>query len=270
MKKINYPELSKMLLNIVIYLVFLIYMINLIITTPQAGTKFLYLFILVVFLGFAVWYEVLKQLYRKALTLLLFDCDPEKSFNTFNQLIKMDLFKSYRMAQLVYLTLYYTDTYQMEKLKQLLDEHDKEFRSSLELLLVADYNSYTYYRVTGNKTQMKRIYPKLIELRDVKIKKKSIAPYYNWDYVSGTYSLAVNDLKKARTYLEHVDLINSNKREKCHYYISMHELALRENRPDEMVKWRKLLLAEGNLMNYANYLAIQTGGFTYEKTQDDR
>ncbi len=270
MKKINYPEVSKMLLNILIYLIFLIYMINLIITSPQTGTKLLYSFILVVFLGFAIWYEVLKQLYRKALTLLLFDCDPDKSFSTFNQLIQMDLFKSYRMAQLVYLTLYYTDTYQMEKLKSLLDDHDKEFRSSLELLLVSNYNYYNYYRVTGNKTQMKRIYPKLVELRDVKIKKKKIAPYYNWDYVSGTYSMAVNDFKKARTYLEHVDLINSNKREKCHYYISMHELALRENRPEEMMKWRKLLVAEGNRINYTSYLSIETGGISDEETQDDR
>ena len=68
----------------------------------QINLKVLFILLLAVILGIALYSEHLKHLYRNAIKTIAFDLDPEKANNEFNTLLKKDVFHAYNNDKKIY------------------------------------------------------------------------------------------------------------------------------------------------------------------------
>ena len=109
LEKMSFSQNAQQIISYAFYILFAGYSIYKIIQTEFISTKVLFILLLAVILGIALYSEHLKHLYRNAIKTIAFDLDPEKANNEFNTLLKKDVFHAYNNDKKIFDTLYYID-----------------------------------------------------------------------------------------------------------------------------------------------------------------
>lgn len=212
-------EIVRLLINIIAFVIFLVFGIQQINANADLAGKTILAVLIFTFLFFAIWYELVRYVHRQAIFTLNFECDPDKARTIMEKCKKLDFFNGYRNPNVIFDLLYHTDKQDSEALINLITKYEKSLlKRSLDMLLVYNYSMFTYNRLIGNKTQCRKHYQGMIELKDKKIKGKKISPLYNWEVLEAELQLVNQDYKKAYASLNNANISRMNVREQSYYY----------------------------------------------------
>jgi hypothetical protein len=211
-------EIIRLIINVIAFVIFLIFGIQQINASAEIAGKTMLSMLIFTFLFFAIWYEWVRYVHRKAIYTLNFECDPEKAKAIMHKCKKLDFFNSYKNPNVIFDLLYHTDKQDAESLINLIQTHEKSLlKRSLDMLLVYNYSMFTYNRMIGNKTQCRKFHQGMLELKDKKIKGKRISPLYNWEMLDAELHLVNQDYKKAYASLNNTNISRMNNREQSYY-----------------------------------------------------
>ena len=100
LEKMSFSQNAQQIISYTFYILFAGYSIYKIIQAEFISTKILFIILLIIILGIALYSEYLKHLYRKAIKTIAYDLNPEKANEQFNELSKnkLAIFISHRMA----------------------------------------------------------------------------------------------------------------------------------------------------------------------------
>ena len=212
-------EWLRIIINVLIYIIFLIFGFQQILAARDFVAKIMLSILIFAFLFIAIWYEYVRFVHRKAIYTLNFECDPDKAHAIMETCRKIDFFRGYQYPIAVFELLYYTDKQNPEALIGLINQYEKSLlKRSLDMLLVYNYSMFAYYRMISNKTQCRKFHQSLMELKDRKIKGKRISPLYNWEVLEAEIHLINQDFKKAYASLNNTNTTLMNPREMAYYY----------------------------------------------------
>jgi hypothetical protein len=212
-------EIIRLLINIIAFVIFLVFGIQQINASTDLAGKTMLSILIFTFLFFAIWYELVRYIHRQAIYALNFECDLQKAQSIMEKCKKLDFFNAYRNPNVIFDLLIHTDNQDPEALIALINTHEKRLlKRSLDMLLVYNYSMFTYNRMIGNKTQCRNFHSKMLELKDRKIKGKTISPLYNWEVLDAELHLVNQDFKKAYASLNNVNISRMNVREQSYYY----------------------------------------------------
>ena len=212
-------EIIRLAINIIAFVIFLVFGIQQINASSDSAGKTMLFILIFPFLFFAAWYELVRYIHRQAIFALNFECDPDKARAIMEKCKKLDFFNGYKNPNVIFDLLYYTDKQDSEVLINLINKHEKSLlKRSLDMLLVYNYSMFTYNRLINNKTQCRKHHQGMVELKDRKIKGKSISPLYNWEVLDAELHLVNQDFKKAYASLNNANISRMNVREQSYYY----------------------------------------------------
>lgn len=219
LNRFRFSEPARKYIMYIMYCIFTIYTLLKLINEPTAEGKVAYLILLLLFMGVALWAEYLKRIYQHMISSLTMECDCAKAKHYYHMLKKKDILKNYKNPLYIFDTLYYQDINQPDMCLNILEEHDKMFRSSLDYLLIRNYTYfYSYYR-KGNRTQVKKYYQEVIKVRGAKVKGTKVNPLYSWEFIDAMYYSSTKDFKKSLQSFQKVHTQNFNHRELSQYYL---------------------------------------------------
>ena len=98
-------ELSTLIFNLVILLIFILFTVNLMMTQEKPGSTFALGFILVFFTSSMILKEILNFIFQKAIYQLTVECDPMTAYETIKVLRKWDILKSYTISYVAFSSL---------------------------------------------------------------------------------------------------------------------------------------------------------------------
>ncbi|MCV3755136.1 hypothetical protein OF390_03925 [Limosilactobacillus fermentum] len=202
---------GKAVLNVIVYLLFAIYVAYLIAVAPIMSAKVLYSIILVIALGTCLYYEYLKHFYHKMIGVLINDCDPQQAISLRNQFQKLDVFRGFKGSLIIFNTLLLMDTGQYESCLRWLNENDRFFRSSIDNLFIMYHTRLQLAWLLNDPTAADFAMNGLTKIRGTKQKKYS--PLFSWDEIDGLDCLIKGRHTKALQYFLHVDREKLNQRE---------------------------------------------------------
>ena len=96
LEKMSFSQNAQQIISYTFYILFAGYSIYKIIQAEFISTKILFIILLIIILGIALYSEYLKHLYRKAIKTIAYDLNPEKANKQFNELLKKDVFHAYK------------------------------------------------------------------------------------------------------------------------------------------------------------------------------
>lgn len=212
-------EIIRLAINIIAFVIFLVFGIQQINASTDLTGKALLSILIFTFLFFAIWYEFVRYIHRQAIYALNFECDTQKARLIMEKCRKLDFFNAYKNPNVIFDLMIHTDNQDAEALIHLINAQEKRLlKRSLDMLLVYNYSMFTYNRFIGNKTQCRNFHQKMFELKDKKIKGKTISPLYNWEVLDAELHLINQDFKKAYASLNNANISRMNMREQSYYY----------------------------------------------------
>lgn len=248
-KNLTFSKKQKDIVNIVIYVVFIGMMIKWIIDADQMAVKITYTCILLIFGFVVIYYEYLKKLNERAVLTLIEKCDPYQGMHLIHKLERLDIFKSFKQAILIYKLLALRDQGNYdETLKILKDIGKKQFSSSYDLLLIYHHSLFQAYCAMNNSEQAEISYQEVMALRHKKKGLKKINPLIAWDEVSSMYYYTIGRYKESHKYLKQVSTDHMNKREQIHYHMLAGHIALAKKQIKDARKSFKEVLVRDNQM----------------------
>ncbi|PKM63786.1 MAG: hypothetical protein CVU96_06110 [Firmicutes bacterium HGW-Firmicutes-20] len=254
-------EIIRLVINVIAFVVFLIFGIQQINASSDIAGKTMLSILIFTFLFFAIWYELVRYVHRQAIFALNFECDPDKAKAIMEKCKKLDFFNGYKNPNVIFDLLYHTDKQDAETLINLINTHEKSLlKRSLDMLLVYNYSMFTYNRMIDNKTQCRKFHQGMIELKDRKIKGKSISPLYNWEVLDAELHLVNQDYKKAYASLNNSNISRMNIREQSYYYFYRLRCELQLNQPKKAIESMDFLKKHAQKLNiYQQALKIMGG-----------
>ena len=144
--------------------------------------------------------------------------DLEKANRWMSILSKLDLFRWYRSQYCVFLTIYYRDMDNYEKLEEVLK--DKTFSSNESMELVYNYNQFLLQMNKSSDELVNQYYD--IVTKTYKgnkgVKNKKVALIYLPAIIEAEKSFYFKQYKTVNSNLKSVQLGKLNKREQAHYH----------------------------------------------------
>lgn len=205
-------ERINMFFNSLVYLVFLIYTTNLLLSNIQDPFNWFMGLIAFAFLSFGILKEILNFQFKKAVYLLTIKCDPKSGLNQVQIVERFDLFKSFDSTCLTFRILVHLDLRDCETLEAFLKNLPSDQIKDIELV-----NAYALFKISvfkQNKTQMKKAFTNLNALKDIKQNNKAVfSPLFIWEDIEAEYEFRMNDFKKANSLLNKANLSVMNPRE---------------------------------------------------------
>lgn len=240
LQKMALGETARNIIMAVVYLVFFYMMISSAVEAADPVYKGIYIVIMVFFGAFGLLSEYLRQIYRRAIRILVMDCRPADAMEVLEKLERADILKGYRNAAVVFRTLALVD---MNKPQQLLEYIEgpakKVLEYSLDMKLVYYYNVFYGNLMLDNREAAAEIYPKLLNLytNPGKGKKRRVSPIYSFDVIKGDYCLSQGQYAKAHREYEQAATVNMNNRELANYYLSRYAACRGIGRSGEAQKY---------------------------------
>ena len=208
----NKKERANLVFNLLIYLIFFVYSFYIVITNPQEPFSWLIGVVAVIFVAFSLLKEFLGFSYKKAIHLLTVERNPEAGLTQIKVVEKYDLLKSFKAACLIYTVLVHLDRHDTDTLNTTLQSF--ETTQTKDLVLVKAYAHFKIQVFKKNKTQMKKAYASLHELKNLKHKGKPVfTPLFAWEDIEAEYEYLMNDYKKANSLLTNLNTSAMNPRE---------------------------------------------------------
>lgn len=217
-EKLSFSRPVQTFISFILYIIFCIYSIQLILTSNSLTTRTIFTILLILLLMIALFSEYIKHLYRKALKTLLFDLNPKKAKNEYDELMKIDKFKTYKNERIIFDSLYYLDQMEYDECINFIENHSKFFHSSIDQLLIYHYTKFYCSYMMGENDIAIHEYQKLKRMKDTKVKGAKVSPLYNWEFLEGVYHLAKKEYKQSFNLFKSVNTKNMNPREQVQYY----------------------------------------------------
>lgn len=218
LEKMSFSQNAQQIISYAFYILFAGYSIYKICQTEFISTKILFIILLIIILGVALYSEHLKHLYRKAIKAIAFDLDPEKANKEFNTLLKKDVFHAYNNDKKIFDTLYYIDQMEYKKCLEHIEENTKFFHSTVDQLLIYHYTKFYCSFMLNDLECAKQEYNKLERMRNTKVKGAKVSPLFNWEFMDAVYLISRKDYKQSLNVFKSVNTDNMNPREKAQYY----------------------------------------------------
>lgn len=229
LEKLSYTNNTRRVISFIFYAIFTIFALSQIIKTDIFMYRVMYLVLLVVVLGMALFSEYLKLLYEKAIKTLAFDLDPKQALENYNHLTKLDKFKAYKNSKLIFDTLYYIDEMEYAKCLEHLKDNYKFFHASLDQLLIYHFTNFYCSFMVDDLDTAKAEYQKLLRMKNAKSKGNKVSPLYNWEFLDALYQFARKEYKQAYNSFKTVNTVNMNPREKVQYHMQFARLCNKIN-----------------------------------------
>ena len=118
-------EIIRLIINIIAFVIFLVFGIQQINASSDLAGKTMLFILIFTFLFFAIWYEMVRYVHRQAIFALNFECDPDKARSIMEKCKKLDFFNGYKNPNVVFDLLYLTDKQESEALINLINKHEK-------------------------------------------------------------------------------------------------------------------------------------------------
>ena len=217
-RKLQLSPQANRIISYIFYALFALLIIYNIVNTNKTSYKIMYLILLIVILGFALYSEFLKHLYEKAIKQLAYDCNPKQATQTFDFLMTKDFAHAYRNSRILFDTLCAMDELNIETTKRLLATNDKFFHSTLDQLLIYHYSQFFIAFLSNDEATGKIEYQKIIRMKESKVKGMKVSPLFNWDQLDGMYQFMRQDIKQSINLLKKVDTTYMNPREMVQYH----------------------------------------------------
>ncbi|MEG0576936.1 MAG: hypothetical protein RR500_03700 [Bacilli bacterium] len=251
MRKFSFNEQARRFITYIVYIIFSLYTLYKLINEPSVAGKVSYLIILFLFLGIACWAEYLHILYQNMIEALTMKGNLIEAYCYYADLKRKDFLKSYRQPLLVFETLYYQDSNQPKKSIQVIENNEKVFKSSLDYLLIKYYTYfYSNYRL-GNRSQVKKYYPKVMNLKGARGKGMKVSPLYNWEFIEAIYLFSTKDYKNSLSKFKQINIKNMNPRECSQYYLEFAKIYLTLNDKENAKKMFLKTVENGKQLIYA-------------------
>ena len=224
-EKMSYTKNTRRIISFIFYLIFTVFVLAQVFKTDILLHRILYLVLLAIVLGMALFSEYLKLCYEKAIKTLAFDLDPELAMKQYERLNSLDKFKAYRNSKLIFDTLYYIDQMEYSRCLKHLEENYKFFHASLDQLLIYHFTSFYCSFMTEDLETAKTEYQKLLRMKNAKSKGNKVSPLYNWEFLDALYQFARKEYKQSYNTFKTVNTINMNPREKVQYHMQFARLS---------------------------------------------
>ena len=217
LEKMSFSQNAQQIISYAFYILFAGYSIYKIFQAKFMSTKILFIILLIIILGVALYSEYLKHLYKKAIKTIAFDLDPEKANDKFNTLLKKDVFHAYNNDKKIFDTLYYIDQMEYKKCLEHIEENTKFFHSTVDQLLIYHYTKFYCSFMLNDLECAKQEYNKLERMRNTKVKGAKVSPLFNWEFMDAIYLVSRKDYKQSLNVFKSVNTENMNPREKAQY-----------------------------------------------------
>ena len=254
-RKHAFSEKWRNIISAVIYIIFIIYSVNLIIQTEQLSSKLFYAALVLILISVVALSEYLRLLYRQALKTLFMDCAPDAAQQLEAKLLKYDIFKAYKKTMLIFDLMVNADLNQYQQNIDLLDQNEKFFKQSLDNLLIRNYNYFKAYIGIDNKTKAKKYYQDTIKMKGAKLQGSKVSPLYSWEEIDAVYYLCIKDIKKSKNAFANTNIQMMNNRELSHYYYDYAQLNLLDDNCADAIKHLQQVIEISN-KNALHDLAI--------------
>lgn len=267
----NKKERANLVFNLLIYLIFFVYSFYIVITNPQESFSWLIGVIAVVFVAFSLLKEFLGFNYKKAIHLLTVERDPDAGLTQIKIVEKFDLLKSFKAACLIYNVLVRLDRHETDTLNTYLQSF--ETNRTKDLVLVKAYAQFKIQVFKKNKTQMKKAYASLHELRNMKHKGKPVfTPLFAWADIEAEYEYLINDYKKANSLLTSANTSAMNPRELDQHNLLIAKVFIQLGKNEEALHLLQSIASTSKLNAYGQEAThqITTLGEHHESTQSHR
>ncbi len=260
-KSMQFSYYAKIIVNIVVYLLFFVYLIGFIMV-GEVENKAIWVAVCVVVGLFALLYEILRFMFDGATKALVFDSKPEKAISLLKKIDKIDVNRTFRTSTIMMRLLSLIDMRDFAGLKEAISaiENEKDaVKNDYDVNLVKEYASMIMYGETHDKGKMKTAYRHLVQLKDTKTKKGKTRKgvyFFNWDVVSGTCEYYDENFEGACRKFMNIETDRMNKREAMHYYIVKADALKKVNRKEEAEDcFEKAIKLAQNNQNILNYIS---------------
>ena len=233
-EKLTYTNNTRRIISFIFYLVFALFVLTQAFKTDILLNRILYILLLVLILGMALFSEYLKLLYERTIKTLAFDLDPQSAMQQYEHLNKLDKFKAYKNSKLIFDTLYFIDQMEYSRCLEHLEQNYKFFHASLDQLLIYHFTRFYCSFMTEDTETAKAEYQKLLRMKNAKSKGNKVSPLYNWEYLDALYQFARKEYKQSYNSFKTVNTANMNPREKVQYFMQFARVSSKLNKKNTM------------------------------------
>ncbi|MBL1223951.1 hypothetical protein [Enterococcus sp. BWR-S5] len=221
MKKIFWTSIysGKKLLLWCVYLIFAVYIGNLIITTEQIGAKIIFAIIGGIVLTIILLFEYLKRTYDHMIYALTIDCSIPQAEALKQQLLKKDIFHGFTRSIYIFDALLLLDKGEYQACLEHLAAHEAFFRSTYDYLFIYYHTQLHCYYFLNKNEQALQVLEAIVKLK--KLKKKQLSGLYSWHEIEGIKFSLQGRNKKSLEAFEKVDTALLNNREQAYLYYMM-------------------------------------------------
>lgn len=255
----QFSYLTKQLLTLVIYVVFLIFIIKNIVNANDNSARLFNFLVLILFGIPAILYEFLRYSFDSATKKTIFEGRPLDALKQIETVEKFDLFKTFRSSCEMLRMLCYIDTRKIDELKSYIKKIRDKGIEDYDVEILSNYADMVVNGEEGHRSKMIEAFTSTIKTRDIKDKKgrrRKGAFFFNWNVVYGEKELYDNNYKGAWHYYKLVNEETMNKREAMHYFIGRAKTTKALNKSEEynLYKERAIKAAGKNqiMIDYIN------------------
>lgn len=221
MKKIFWTSIysGKKLMLWCVYLIFVLYIVKLVITTEQTGAKLIFAVIGAIVVSVILLFEYLKRKYDHMIYSLAMDCSIPQAEALKQQLIEKDIFHGFRRSIYIFDALLLLDKGDYQGCLNHLAAHEAFFRSTYDYLFIYYHTQLHCYYFLNQHEQAEQVLPALLKLKQ--LKKKQLSGLYSWEEIEGIKFYLQGRNKKSVEAFERVDTTLLNNREQAYLFYMM-------------------------------------------------
>lgn len=240
---------GKKLINWSMYLIFIIYILYLLITSSKLITKILFGMIGFIIIITCILFEFLKTRYDRMIASLTVSCDIKQATKLKEELQKIDLFHGFKQSIIIFESLLFLDSGNYQICLSHLEKHKKFFHSTLDYLFIYYHTQMYCYYFLENKEQLNNTLMKLLPLKSIDNKK--LTPLYSWHEIHGMKYFYQKRFSTCLKELEKIDLSLANNRELTYYLYLKAQCFFQLNQQQNGNRMLKEVKRSGNTLSIA-------------------
>ncbi|MGX7413789.1 hypothetical protein [Enterococcus caccae] len=235
-----------------IYILFALYICNLVINSQDLGAKLIFGSLGFILLGISILFEYLKNLYEKMIYALTVECDLNKAIELKTRLKKKDLFNGFKQSIIIFDSLLLLDGGKYDTCLEHLHVNQHFFHSTLDYLFIYYHTQMYCYFFLKDEKNLATCLENLFKLKQVK--KKRMHHLFSWHEIAGINYFRQGRNKKCLSELDLIDKNRLNNREMTYILYLKAQCLLKLNEQSEGHRLLKEAKALGNTLVVAQVI----------------